>query len=291
MSNLRRDGELPEAFREALDRQDKLHRRKPELKIHGATHARVMVRELGMVSVNAATELPNLIDPIVGRRASGAERVYQEPASQLKSWLGAILEDRDLLELKLFRQEATLLFRPLWPLVDPMAKQFGVVGREGELLSPMGRKFLSVLDRNGPTRMDRLKKELGVRTATDSKAFKLARSELDGYCLIVAWADPDTPRDPNGTIWETWDRFASRNLDLRLIPKSLPEAWAGLFEAALRAAVIGQEKLIPQWFPWTRDEAKDALETVLQRGSATRMEVQRESWIVLRSAAQPTSGR
>ena len=51
MSNLRRDGELPERFREALDRQDKLHRRKPELKIHGATHARAMVREMGMVSV------------------------------------------------------------------------------------------------------------------------------------------------------------------------------------------------------------------------------------------------
>lgn len=283
MSNLRRDGELPEAFREALDRQDKLHRRKPELKIHGATHARVMVRELGMVSVNAATELPNLIDPIVGRRASGAERVYQEPAAQLKGWLGAILEDRDLLELKLFRQEATLVVRQLWPLVDPMARQFGVQGREGELLSPMGRKFLGFLDRNGPARLDRLKKELGVRTVGDSKAFKLARSELDGYCLIVAWADPDTPRDPNGIIWETWDRFSARNLDLRLIPKSLPEAWAGLFEASLRAAVLGQEKLIPQWFPWTRDEARDALTSVLQRGLAERMEVQRESWIVLKA--------
>lgn len=283
MTHLRRDGELPQAFLEACDRQDRLHRRKPELKIHGATHARVMVRELGMVSVNAATELPNLIDPIVGRRASGAERVYQEPASQLKNWLPAILEDRDLLELKLFRQEATLLVRQLWPLVDPVARHFGVQGREGELLSPMGRKFLAYLDRNGPTRLDRLKKELGVRTVGDSKAFKLARQELDAYCLIVAWTDPDTPRDPNGIIWETWDRFSGRNLDQRLIPRSAPEAWAGLLDAAMRAAVIGQEKLIPQWFPWTRDEARDALDTVLQRGVAERIDVQRESFIVLKA--------
>jgi hypothetical protein len=284
MSTLRRDGELPPNFLEALDRQDRLHRRKPELKIHGATHARVIVRELGMVSVNAATDLPNLIDPIVGRRASGAERVYKEPAALLKTWLPAILEDRDILELKLFRQESTLLIRSLWPLVDPVARHFGAQGREGELLSPMARRFLAVLDRHGATRMDRLKKVLNVRTVGDSKAFKLARGELEEYCLIVAWADPDTPRDPQGLIWETWDRFATRTLDSRLIPRSLDAAWAGLMEAAVRAAVVCPEKGIARWFPWTRDQARESLDLLLSRGVIERIEVQRESWIMTRSA-------
>ncbi|MBI4859448.1 MAG: hypothetical protein HY815_04200 [Candidatus Riflebacteria bacterium] len=283
MATLIRDGEVPQTFHEAQERQDRLHRRRPELKIHGAAQARVMVQELGMVSVNAATELPNLVDPIIGRRASGAERVYTEPATVLKGWLPSILADADIIQLKLFRQEATLVVRQLWPQVHPVARHFGGQGRDAELLSPMGRKFLGVLDRQGPMRLDRLKKELGVRTVGDSKAFKLAREELENYCLIVSWDDPANPKDSQGVIWETCDRFASRNVDARLVPRSLEESWAGLAQAALRAAVMAPEKGVARWFPWDRSTARTALEHLLSRGAATRIAAQKEIWILSRS--------
>jgi len=283
ISNLRRVGELPPRFLEALERQEQLHRRRPELKIHGSAQTKAMVQELGLVSVNAATDLPNLIDPIVGRRASGAERVYQEPATILKGWLPSILEDPDILQMKLFSGEATLLARRLWPLVDPLARHFGRQAREGELVSPAGRKILALLDRHGPLRVERIRKELGLRTVTDSKAFKLAREELDSYCLMISWDDPDSPRDPNRVLWETWNRFSERNIDRRLIPRSIPEALEGLGEAAIKACVMASEKSIARWFPWTKEEASGVVKQLLHRGIAERLSVQKDIWILVRS--------
>jgi hypothetical protein len=282
LSILKRDGELPARFLAASDRQEQLHRRRPELKIHGEANARAMVRELGIVSVNAATILPNLIDPLVGRRASGAERVYTEPASTVKSWLPAILADQDIIEMKLFNQEATLVHRSLWPLIDPVARHFGRQARDGELLSPMGRKFLATLDKQGPMRVDRMRKELGIRTVVDSKAYKLARAELDGYFLILTWDDPASPRDPQRVIYETWDRFSNRSLDQRLVPTSLAQAWTGLAEAVLKAAVLAPAKGVFRWFPWTRDDCEEALQELLRRNVAEHLEVQREPWIFSR---------
>jgi hypothetical protein len=181
------------------------------------------------------------------------------------TWAFALPERPNVHALKLHRGKRLFLSDATVALVDPLCRaelEQAVRGEHG----PAARELVSYLAAAGPSRLDDVKRELGLETA----ALRAVRERLERVGAIVS--RPLAVEAATGGERETselarWDQRY-------LVAPTSPGGLAELLVAGVRAAVVAPEQELSRWFSWPLP--RGLVEELIEDERLWRL---RESWI------------
>lgn len=243
----------------ALAARERWHGRSGRPALKSGTQAVAFVRERRLVHPAAASALPNLLDPVVGRGTTGAERSTGVPATTLATWMRELLASPDLIEVRICFEQPTLVHAELWPSMVAVASLREEAVR-GEL-SAESTEALEILERKGVVAHDRLRHLLGL----GAKDFHRVVGELESRVFALSRPDVDDDDRPI-TVMEPFSRWSPRAAPARLPDPG--QAWTRLFASAIRSAVVLWPEEVAALFPWTPEEREAAVRATLDAGAA-----------------------
>jgi hypothetical protein len=243
----------------ALAARERWHGRSGRPALKSATQAVAFVRERRLVHPLAASALPNLLDPVVGRATTGAERSGGPPAATLGAWMGELAAAPDLLQVRLCFEQPTLVQQELWPSLVAVAAAREEVVR-AELTAPAA-EALEILERKGVVSHERLRQLLG----TNARDLSRVVAELEARVFAISRPDLDEEDRPI-TVMEPFARWAPRAVPGRR--PDLAQAWTLLFASAARSAVVLWPEEIAALLPWNAAERDAAVRATLDAGAA-----------------------
>ena len=210
---------------------------------------------MGIVSVLGGNELPSIISSILGREWKPTRKGF----SSWGDWwsikisgqsaghaLGQLERTEGILSTRIFRQSKTLVAERLWPVLDPIVKQYQELAANHKILSELEWKIFELLADEGPTRTDHLRGQLGLEGKQFTSRFHRALSRLEAYGLVLGYEDPKPERHIHANIWQLW----SRRVHIEKNPSSFQEALETLLEKTIDACVLAPVLGIGKWFQW-----------------------------------------
>ncbi len=145
---------------------------------------------------------PSLVSIVVGSPVAGSW--WGHPAGQLIYRVGDALEDDpDLMVVRLWRGKQTLVHRRMWPALARVGTARS--GWQTDGLGVVPRRLLSVIDREGQIRSDRLP----VDFAPGVQGFRPALRELERRLLVLTRPVHTTP-GAHALEAESWNSWTSR---------------------------------------------------------------------------------
>ena len=265
----------------------KTHRLSLDLRLKSAAEASSFLREHGVVLWNAKAELPNLLDALIGRVANGAERVYGKPAEKCFMMRDQIMSNQDFLECRFFSRLSTVLHQDLWPSATVFARLNRKKVVAGQGISKEGKKILVFIEREGPTRTDRLRKALKFTTPEQGRLFHKAKRDLQNGLVLLGKEDASSDVHTHAEILDFWENFMPKTVRTKADQIDENTGRAKLLSITLHSCVLSNEKRIPEWFAWSDGGWKDSLERLLQKKEFVRVTFKKNSWIIPRKVIEP----
>ena len=261
-----------------------IHRLSLDLRLQTLAEARRFIREQGVLLWQDRTELPCLLDAILGRIANRQERLRGKPRENCLLWRRQLLTDLEVLECHLFRRRPTVIHQDLWPYLAVCARANRGRLEEDGSLSREARRVLSVVAAEGPTRSDLLRRSLKLHSPTENRGFLKAVRELCDRLVLVSREDQDGNGRRRSSILECLENALPRQMRVRSESLSEKEASSRLMAATLNSCVIVAENNIKRWFPWSRLDAKEILEIMVRNRDCLRIKSGQSAWLVSRKA-------
>jgi hypothetical protein len=260
----------------------KSHRLSLGLRLKSVPEAKKFIREHSVVLWNAKAELPNLLDAIIGRIATGKERVHGKPAESCHHWREQLLNDPELLECRFFRKRSTVLHQDLWPYLTFFARRNRQRAEEDQILSKDARKIAAFLHREGPTRTDQLRKALKYNSVADGRLFHRGKEELQNLLIVLAREDRQAKSHTHAEIVDFWDECMPRAVRQRADQMSEKEARMKLFSATLFSSVLTKEKEMPRLFQWCNSDYVEDVDALIKNRDFVRVRNGNDYWIIPR---------
>ncbi len=256
--------------------REKEHRLKPSLRLKTIGDIRAFIRDKGLVSTLVGNELPSLIGAILGKPWKPTGRGFtswldwwnvQVSGHRIAYWLRELSKDKDVIEMRIFRDTKTLVSSKLWPVMDPIVEHYHKLASDHRILSTFEWRIMDVLEEKGPTRTDKLRITLQLTGKTNTAPFHRSLVKLESLGLIVGYEDPKPERHLHANIWRLWPQaFTERS---NKGSPSYEKALEGLLQCTIEAAVLVPEKEVADWFRWN-DCLLEAKEALVSSGKALR---------------------
>jgi hypothetical protein len=197
------------------------------------------LRQFGLLPF-AGSECLSVVSVVVGAPLTGSW--WGHPAGQLIYRVGNGLEDDDdVLFVKLWRGRVTLVHRRLWPALVRVGTARS--GWQTDTLGADPRRLLSLIDRDGSVRSDRIPTDF----APGARGFRPALRELERRLLVVT-RSVHTPSGAHALVGESWSAWSTR-VGAPRFSGSVASAEGALEVAASRLG-LGTHAVSP--LPWTR---------------------------------------
>jgi len=258
----------------------KAHCLSVNLRLRSLAEARKFLKEHSIVLWDAKAELPNLLDAILGRIASGKEREQGNAAENCRVWRQQLLCEPEFLECRFFRRYSTAVHQELWPYITVFARLNREKVEEGSVLSRDAKRLLNYLKREGPTSKSQVRKALKYTSSRDARLFQKSKMELHSY-LILSIRN-ESSRTEEGPILDLWENSMPRNVRTSADKITETEAGAKLLSAALNSSVLACEKQLPKWFTWANGESEDWAKSLLESRAFLRISRRADTWIIPR---------
>ncbi len=243
--------------------REKEHRLKPSMRLKTLEDIVNFIHDRGLVSMLGGNELPSLISALMGKP-------WKPTGKGFTSWLdwwnirvsgknaGHLLMDiprrKDIIGTRIFRNSKTYVSDKLWPVLDPIITHYGELEEKRQILSQMEWTILETLEKNGPTRTDRLRTGLKLEGKTNTAKVHRSLARLENHGLIVGYEDPNPEKHLHAAIWHLWNQRLDGSLKNPAI--SYENALAKLLERTLDACVFAPEKQIASWYVWDGELAE-----------------------------------
>lgn len=260
----------------------KSHRLSLSLRLKSVADAKRFIREHAAILWSEKAEIPNLLDAIIGRIASGNERHHSRAAESCRMWRQELLADPELLECAFFRKRNTVMHQDLWPFLTRVASENRRRIDEESLLSKEAKKIYNFLAREGATTATDMRKGMHSAGLRDARTFRKAEEELQNLLLIGARKEPQTGKESSIILFDLWENSISKTVRVRADQLSEREARLKLLAVALNGSVLTREKDICRWFNWCSVDCSETLETLLQNKTFVRVKQGKDLWIVPR---------
>ena len=231
-----------------------------------------------MTSALGGNELPSLISAVLGRQWKPSAKGFTSwldwwsfkiEGQRLSLVLGEIGRSDDVLASRIFRKSKTFVSSKLWPTLDVIVHHQKELVKKGNLLSPVHRKILEIVESEGSTRTDRLRKTVGLEGKENTSKFHRSLVDLENYSLIIGSEDPKPEKHLHANIWQTWEKRTGKIS--RRGNRSYPQAVEDLLEDAIDTSVLADERQIRKWFSWSND-TEAAVKELLRKNVITRVD-------------------
>jgi hypothetical protein len=229
------------ALADLLARRELACRLTPDRALDTIEDAQAFVAERGMLTLTPDCALPNLF-------GACHEEPYQPGGHGFASWPKtkwpwsfALGERPGVHALKLHRGKRLFLSDATVAMADPLCRDELEKASRGAY-GPTARELVDFLAAAGPSRLDDVKRELALETAT----LRSVRERLERVGAIVS--RPLAVEAAHGGERETSElvRWEQRYPD----PPQTPGGLAELVVAGVRAAVVAPEEELARWFSW-----------------------------------------
>ncbi|HSE39505.1 MAG TPA: hypothetical protein VLH08_01965, partial [Acidobacteriota bacterium] len=223
--------------------------------------------------------IPNLLDAILGRIATGKERQQGKASDNCNNWRKQLLMDPEFLECKLFRKQSTAVYQDLWPYITVFSKLNSETGENGAAISRDAKRILNYLKKEGSSQSDVIKKALRYSSSSEARQFLKAKAELQSLLILTSCEDSDCSSRSTLCLWENAVPKSVRSAADKI---SCAEAGAKLLSAALTSSVLVNEKQLPKLFNWANGESADWAKYLLESRTFMRVPRKNDNWIVPR---------
>ncbi len=244
------------------------HRLKPSLRLKTLEEIVNFIHDRGLVSMLGGNELPGLVSALMGKP-------WKPTGKGFTSWLdwwnirvsgknaGHLLMDiprrKDIIGTRIFRNSKTYVSHRLWPVLDPIVRHYQELARRHGILSQLERRIVDTLEKDGPTRTDKLRTILKLQGKPHTAKFHRALTRLENHALIVGYEDPNPEKHLHAAIWHLWNQRIGPSMKNHAI--SYEDSLSSLLERTIDACVLAPEKNVKTWYAWNSKlmEAKEKL--------------------------------
>ena len=261
---------------EALKR--KSHRLSLDLRLKSLNDAKKFLREHAVVLWNGRSELPSLLDAMVGRIAKGRERNNGKAAENCFFWRAQLLEDPEFVECNFFQKQPTAPRQDLWPAITVFSRINRRQAENGLLVSRDARRILAFVDKEGPTSVDELRRVLKFSGPSGARLFSRAKKEL--FDKLIVSGDNIRHGKSHREVIDFWENRIPKSIRAKADQTSERDAKNYLLSATLSSSIMSNEKKMKGWFGWTNDSLHNALENLLHKKDFRRIRYRQNSWII-----------
>jgi hypothetical protein len=247
-----------------------------DLRLRSFNQAKKFVKEHSIVLWTTKAEVPNLLDAILGRIATGKERQQGKASENCNIWRKQLLMDPEFLECKLFRQQFTAVYQDLWPYITVFSKLNSESVEHGAEISRDAKRILNYLNKEGPTESDVVKKALKYSSSSESRQYQKAKTELQSLLILT------TREDSDRSILCLWQHLVPKSIRSAADKITCAEAGAKLLSATLNCSVLVGEKQLPKLFNWANGESLDWAKQLLEGRTFIRVPRKNDNWILPR---------
>ncbi len=258
--------------------REREHRLKPSLRLKTLEDVVGFIHDRGIVSTLGGNELPSLISALMGKP-------WKPTGKGFTSWLdwwnlrisgknaGRLLMDiprrEDIIGTRIFRNSKTYVSRKLWPVLASIVRHYQELASKHEILSQLEWRIIDTLERNGPTRTDKLRLTLNLDGKSNTAKFHRALTQLENHGLTTGYEDPSPEKHLHAAIWHLWNQRIDESMKNYTIPYQ--EALSSLLERTIDASVLAPEKGVKTWYAWNGNLSQ-AKEKLLAQGKIIRAE-------------------
>ena len=229
------------------------HRLQEDLRFQDKSQTQDFVKDCGIVSLFAGTELPSIQEAIAGEIVAntGNER-YGSGFGIAWIWSKDLPDEGHCAYGSFFREKATLIAQQHWPALVTLGHIDHQKARKNKHLSTTAYQMASYIEANGPTQSDVLRKALKYSGREGSSAFRKVLRELERHWTIVAIRRGEHVGGADMHTWELTSRWLPDGVDKTAEKMTYQEAMGRLLVASIDAALVVEEQNIARWFGWTR---------------------------------------
>lgn len=256
----------------------KSHRLSLDLRLRSLSEAKKFIREQSVVLWNDKGDVPNLLDATIGRIANDRERSKGKAAENCAQIRKQVLLDPEFLDCRFFCKHETALHESLWPSATVLSRINHARLKDSRKINRDAKKILLFLEKEGPTGASSLKDSLKLSGSIEMKAFHRAKLELLNQLLVVQ-SQEIAAKEPAIQL-QLWDDWMPKSVRTRADHLSRKEAALQLISATIQCSVVTQEKNIFRWFPWLAEDAKELIDSLIEKKNLVRVIYRKTAYII-----------
>jgi hypothetical protein len=162
------------------------------------------LRSHGMITLSPTSTVPSLVNRIVGDELRGSWWSHPK-GNVIYNCYQALLDEPDVLSMKLVDGKVTLVHAGLWPILLAVVLDVKWKEQATRTLAKEARALLSRVEKQGTVRLD----DIAHAWPGGRKALKKTKEALESKGLVLT-RDLHTESGTHTTVLESWQAFQER---------------------------------------------------------------------------------